>query len=89
VTSPIIVNDTREEPHDVIEQPDLRLKQERPEVPDDRRRQHHRQEDDGRPCAVAGKPPVDQQRQTEAEHDLEQDRPEDEMRGRLHRRPDI
>ncbi len=65
VTSPSIWNEeggiAGEERDDVIEQADLRLVQEGPEVPDDRRREHHRQEDDRGPHPVSAELLVDSQ----------------------------
>ena len=73
----------------VVERPDLRLEQQGPEVAHDRRGQHHRQQDDGRPEAVAAEFLVDEQRQSEADQDLQRDRPEDEMRRDLEVRPQV
>ena len=77
-----------EEGDHVVEQPDLRLVEEGPEVADHRRRQHHRQHDDRGPQIVAAEFLVDQVGQREADQHLEEDRPEQEMRRRLHRVPD-
>ena len=81
--------DAGEERDGVVEEPDLRLIEELPEIADHRRRQHHRHEDDGRPEAVAAELAVDQIGEREADQRLEHDRPEDEMRGHLHRVPDV
>ena len=93
VTSPSIWNeeavDAGEEGDDVVEQADLRLVEERPEIADDGRRQHHRQQDDRGPEAVAAEFLVDQPGEAEAKHGLDDDGPEHEMRRHLHRRPDI
>ena len=75
--------------HRVVPQPDLRLVEKRPEVADHRRRQHHRNQDHRGPEVVAAKAPVDQVGEREADQRLQQDRPEQEVRGRLHRGPDI
>jgi len=72
-----------------VEQPDLRLQQEGPEITHHRRRQHHRQQDDRGPETVAAESAVDQQRQTEPQHKFERDRPQHEMRGRLHGGPHV
>ena len=61
---------TREQADQVVERPDLRLQQQRPEIADHRRRQHHRQQDDRRPEAVTAKLAVDQQRQAIPDHHL-------------------
>ena len=78
-----------EEAHDIVEEPDLRLEKQRPEIADDGGRQHHRQEDDRRPEAVGAELTVDEQRQTEADDHLQRNRPDDEMRCHLHALPDI
>ena len=74
---------------DVVERPDLRLKQQCPEIADDGGRQHHRQQDDRRPETVRAELPVDQQRQAEADDDLQRDRPDHETRGRLQAGPNV
>ena len=75
--------------NDVVKEPDLRLVEERPEITHDRRRKHHRDEDDSRPEPVPSKATVDEVGKREAQHGLQQDRPEQEMGGRLHRRPNV
>ncbi len=76
-------------PIEVVERPDLRLEQQGPEVAHDRRGQHHRQQDDGRPEAMAAELLVDEQRETQADQNLQRDRPKHEMRGDLEVRPNI
>jgi hypothetical protein len=65
-----------EETDEIVEGSDLGLKQQRPEVSDDRRRKHRRQQDHGRPEAMAAESLVDQQRQAEPDDDLERDGPD-------------
>ena len=74
---------------DVVEEPDLRLVEEAPEVPHHRRRQHHRDQDHRGPEGVAAELAVDQVGEPEAEHGLDDDGPEHEVRRRLHRDPDV
>ena len=67
----------------------MRLIKELPEVADHRRRQHHRQHDDRGPQVVALEFLVDQIGECEADQHLKKDRPEQEVRGRLHVQPDV
>ena len=78
-----------EERDHVIEQADLRLVQEGPEIADHGRRQHHRDQDQRGPEAMAAELAIDQIGQREADDGLQQDRPEHEMRRRLHALPDF
>ena len=59
--------DAGEEGDDVVEQPDLRLVEEPPEIADHRRRQHHRDQDHRGPEAVAAEFAVDQIGEREAD----------------------
>ena len=81
--------DAGEERDEVIEQADLRLVEEGPEIADHRRRQHHRQEDQRGPEAVAAEALVDQVGEAEADQGLDGDGPQDEMRRHLHVVPDV
>ena len=81
--------DAGEEAHRVVEQADLRLVEEGPEVAHHRRRQHHRDQDQRGPEAVAAELAVDQVGQREADQRLQRDGPEQEVRGGLHRAPDV
>jgi hypothetical protein len=73
----------------VIEQPDLRLVEEGPEIPHHRGRQHHRQQDDGGPEAVALELLVDQPGQAEADNHLQEHGPAQEVRRDLQGVPDV
>ena len=73
----------------IVEKADLRLIQEGPEIADNRRGQHHRKHDDRRPQIVALEFLVDQIGQREADQHLQNNGPDQEMRRRLHRVPDI
>ena len=64
-------------------------KQVGPENADHRRREHHRQQDHRGPEAVPSELSVDEERQTEADDDLENHRPAQEVRGRLQVLPDV
>ena len=81
--------DPGEEGDDVIEQPDLRLVEKRPEIADDRRRQHHRDQDDRRPQPMAAEFAVDQIGEREAEQRLDSDRRQHEACRHLHGLPDV
>ena len=93
LTEPIISKrrrrDAGEERHRVVEEADLRLVEEGPEVADHRRRQHHRDQDQRGPEAVAAELAVDQVGEREADQRLQRDGPEQEVRRRLHRLPDV
>ncbi len=81
--------DAGEEFDDVVHHPDLRLVEEGPEVADDRGGQHHRQHDQRGQDVVALELAVDEPGEREADQDLEEDGPDQEMRRGGHVRPDV
>ena len=81
--------DACQEGNRVVEQSDLRLIEELPEISDHGRRQHHRDQDHRGPESVPAEFSVDQVGESEADQRLEHDRPDDEMRGHLHPVPDV
>jgi len=81
--------DAEREPDHVVEEADLRLIEEGPEIADDGGRQHHRDQDHGGPEAMAAELAVDEVGEREAEQRLDGDGRDDEARRHLHAVPDV
>src|SRR4029077_881877 len=81
--------DAGQQADDVVERPDLRLKQQGPEIAYYGGGKHHRQQDDGRPETVRAELTVDEQRKPEADHDLHGDRTDDETSSHLQAVPNV
>ena len=77
-----------EEVDDLVEDAVLRLEEIFPEGADHRRRQHHRQQDRRAPETVGAELAIEQQREREAEQQLQRDRADQEVRRRAHVVPD-